>query len=132
MIVCAFEIQLYSSNSNRNSNSSGGSSSSESDGGTPVHVCVRVLAAAAVVARHGAAWPRCGLPWRGRDSRSAATWNQGHAYAARRFSACVTLFITAAVGAQAATLCRPRRSQPESRYSRPDIILLYLRSERRG
>lgn len=42
------------------------------------------------------------------------------------------LFITAAVGAQAATLCLPRRSQPESRYSRPDIILLYLRSERRG
>lgn len=32
---------------------------------------------------------------------------------------------------KAATLCRPGRSQPESRYSQPDIILLYLRSVRR-
>lgn len=49
---------------------------------------------------------------------------------ARRFSGRAALFITTAAGAQAATLCRYSRSQPESpRYNRPDIILLYLRSE---
>ncbi|KAK1128095.1 hypothetical protein K0M31_003580 [Melipona bicolor] len=85
---------------------------------------------AAVVARRGQSAAYRGVAVTGEVPRRSITASD--AYAARRFSGCVALFITAAVGAQAATLCRSRRSQPESRYSRPDIILLYLRSERRG
>jgi len=58
---------------------------------------------------------------------------RGTARPARRFSAAARHYLSRPPQARkAATLCRPSRSQPESRYSRPDIILLYLRSERGG
>lgn len=101
------------------------------------HMCIcirgslRVARAARISRLLRDAPTRC-LRWRG--SRRYTTRRGVHA--ARPPSLFLpdraALFITTAAGAQAATLCRRGRSQPESRYSRPDIILLYLRSERGG